>query len=96
MGQRAVVAKLVGDLLPAGAPPEYLPETIAEAEENSQRCVISTRVQHVATYYYYALVCMCMHTHPTILYIQACQLSRKIHESHGFSADLTLSNSRKC
>ena len=33
--------------------------------------------------------------------IQACQLSRKIRESHGFSVDLTLSrlassNSRKC
>jgi len=35
MGQRAIIGRLVGDVSPPGipVPPEYLPETIAEAEE---------------------------------------------------------------
>ena len=54
MGQRAVVGKLVGDLVPADAPPEYLPETIAEAEENTQRCVI---LHCSIVYIVYLLLC---------------------------------------
>ena len=40
MGQRAIIGRLVGDALLPGFPPEFLPETIAEAEENTQRCVV--------------------------------------------------------
>ena len=40
MGQRAIIGRMVGDVSPPGLsfPPELLPETIAEAEENTQRC----------------------------------------------------------
>jgi len=42
MGQRAIIGRMVGDVSPPGLsfPPELLPETIAEAEENTQRCDI--------------------------------------------------------
>jgi len=42
MGQRAIIGRFVADFLPPGIslPPGLLPETIAEAEENTQRCDI--------------------------------------------------------
>jgi len=42
MGQRAIIGRLVGDVSPPEiqVPTDFLPETIAEAEENTQRCDI--------------------------------------------------------
>lgn len=83
MGQRAVVGKLVGDLAPAGAPLEFLPETIAEAEENLQRCVILHVQSHSYLLLLYAGVHVYAHPSHHNYYIF------RPANSHGKSASLT-------